>query len=78
MTHIDGDEMDFGVTVFSGLGGRHVNDFARSALDDDVSVLPDDHRMEGDQVFFGLNSVGKAHLKAEHCIGKVSEAPEPV
>lgn len=27
-THVDGDEMDLGVTVLSGLGGGHVNDLA--------------------------------------------------
>ena len=38
-THVSGDKVDLGVTVLSGLGGGHVNDLARSALDDDVSVL---------------------------------------
>jgi len=36
---IKGNEMDFGVTVLSGLGGRHVNDLAGTALDDDETVL---------------------------------------
>jgi hypothetical protein len=39
-TYIDGDEVHFGVTVFSGLGGGHVNNFAGPTLDDDMSVLP--------------------------------------
>lgn len=29
-THIDGDEMDLGVTVLAGLGGRHFGDLARA------------------------------------------------
>ena len=38
--NIDGDEMDFSVTVLPGLGGRHLHNLARAALDDDVTVLP--------------------------------------
>jgi len=30
-TYVDGDEMDLGMTVFTGLGGRHVDDLARAA-----------------------------------------------
>lgn len=30
-TYIDGDEVDLGVAVFSSLGRRHLNDFARTA-----------------------------------------------
>jgi hypothetical protein len=29
-TYIDGDEIDFGVTVLASLGGGHVNDLARA------------------------------------------------
>jgi len=36
---IDGDKMDLGVTVLTGLGGGHVDDLARTVLDADESVL---------------------------------------
>ena len=39
-THVNGDEVDLCVTVFAGLGGRHVDNLARTALDTDVAVLP--------------------------------------
>ena len=29
--YIDGDQVDLGVTVLAGLGGRHVDDLARAA-----------------------------------------------
>lgn len=34
-----GDQVDLGVTVLASLGGRHVDNLARAALDDDVTVL---------------------------------------
>ena len=36
---IDGDKMDLGVTVLTGLRGGHVDDLARTVLDADKSVL---------------------------------------
>jgi hypothetical protein len=36
---INSDQMDLGVTVLASLGGGHVHDLARAALDHDVSVL---------------------------------------
>lgn len=36
---IKGDNVDLGVTVLSGLGGRHINDLAWSLLDDNETVL---------------------------------------
>ena len=38
-THVSSDKVDLGVTVLAGLGGGHVDDLARPALDDDVTVL---------------------------------------
>lgn len=38
-THVDGDKVDLGVSVLAGLRGRHVDDLAGTALDDDVTVL---------------------------------------
>ena len=39
-TYVLGDKVDLGVSVLSSLGGGHVDDLARSSLDDDVTVLP--------------------------------------
>lgn len=36
---IDRDEMDLGVTVLAGLRGGHLDNLARTALDDDEAVL---------------------------------------
>lgn len=35
---VDGDQVDLGVSVLSSLGGAHLDNLARAALDDDVSV----------------------------------------
>lgn len=54
---IGGDEMDFGVTVLTSLGGRHVDDLARAVLDADESVLSQSrtlHRVGG-----GCTSIGR-------------------
>ena len=40
-THVDGDKVNLGVTVLTSLGSGHVNDLARPALDDNVTVLPE-------------------------------------
>ena len=48
--NIDGDEMDLGMSVFSGLGGAHFDDFARAALDNDEAVFAERralHRIGG-------------------------------
>ena len=42
--------MDLGVTVFTSLGGRHINDLAGTTLDDDETVLSQSgtlHRIGG-------------------------------
>ena len=44
---IDGDQVDLGVTVLASLGGGHVNDLARTALDDDVSVFAQSRALGG-------------------------------
>ena len=36
---VDGDQVNLSVTVFARLGGRHVDDLAGTALDDDEPVL---------------------------------------
>jgi hypothetical protein len=45
---IDRDKVDLGVTVLASLGGRHVDDFARAALDHDVAVLPQGRALHGE------------------------------
>ena len=37
-SYIDGNQVDFGVTVLAGLGSRHVDDLARPSLNDDVTA----------------------------------------
>lgn len=44
---VDGDQVDLGVTVLAGLRGRHVDDLARTALDDDVTTLPQCRTLHG-------------------------------
>ena len=45
---VDGDQVDLGVTMLAGLGGRHVDDLARAALDHDVAVLPQGRALHGE------------------------------
>lgn len=73
-THIDRDQMDLCVTVFSSLRGGHFDDLAGAALD---------HHMSAVGIGMVEVSCGKRVLvvctdffrNAEHCIGKVVEAP---
>lgn len=44
---VDGDQMDLGVTVLSGLGGGHLDDLARAVLDADETVLPQGRALHG-------------------------------
>ena len=55
--HVGSNKMDFGVTVLSRLGSRHVDDFARSPLDHNVSVLP-----EGGTLHTATEISGHVHL----------------
>jgi hypothetical protein len=45
---VESSEMDLGVTVLAGLGGRHVDNLARAALDDDVTVLTQSRALHGE------------------------------
>jgi hypothetical protein len=45
---VNSDKMDLGVTVLTSLGGGHVDDLARTALDDDVTVLTKSRALKGD------------------------------
>ncbi len=44
---VDGDQMDLGVTVLSGLGGGHFDDLAGAVLDADETVLPQGRTLHG-------------------------------
>ena len=55
---VQGNEMDLSVTVLAGLGGGHVDDLARAALDHDKAVLPQSRALHG--VGEGGASVGVA------------------
>lgn len=45
---VNGDQVDLGVTVLASLGGRHVDDLARTALDDNETVLPEGRALHGE------------------------------
>jgi hypothetical protein len=45
---VDGDKVDLGVTVLASLGGRHVDDLAGAALDDDETVLAQSRALHGE------------------------------
>ncbi len=44
---VDGGQVDFGVTVFSSLGGGHVDDLAWATLDDNEAVLSQGGTLHG-------------------------------
>lgn len=53
---VEGDEVDLGVTVLTSLGGRHIDDLAGTALDDNVTVLAQGgtlHRVGGRSASIG-------------------------
>jgi hypothetical protein len=43
---VDGDQVDFGVSVLAGLRGGHVDDLARAVLDADEAVLPQSRALQ--------------------------------
>ena len=45
--NVECNQMNFSMTVFAGLGGRHVNDLAGTALDHDMSVLAQSRTLHG-------------------------------
>lgn len=57
---VDGDKVDLGVTVLTSLGSGHVNDLARPALDDNVTVLPESGTLHRE----GLGSPGTGGLES--------------
>lgn len=57
---VDGDKVDLGVTVLTSLGSGHVNDLARPALDNNVTVLPESGTLHRE----GLGSPGTGGLES--------------
>lgn len=53
---VEGDQMDLGVAVLSGLGGRHVDNFTWSTLDDNETVLSQGRTLH--RVGLGGTSIG--------------------
>jgi len=45
---INGDQVDLGVTVLSGLGSRHVNNLAGTSLDHNVTTLAEGRALHGE------------------------------
>ena len=56
---VNGNQMDLGVTVLSGLGGGHLDNLAGTVLDDDEAVLPQGRALHGE----GLRSTGIGALE---------------
>lgn len=46
---LNSNEMDLGMTVLAGLGGRHIDDLAGLALDDDVAALAEGRALHGER-----------------------------
>lgn len=44
---IDGDKMDFGMSVLAGLGGAHLDNFAGAVLDTDKTILTERRALHG-------------------------------
>lgn len=44
---VDGDKVDLGVAVLASLGGRHIDNLAGAALDDDETVLAQSRALHG-------------------------------
>jgi hypothetical protein len=56
---VNGDQVDLGVTVLSGLRGGHFDDLAGTVLDDDEAVLPQGRALHGE----GLRGTGIGALE---------------
>lgn len=54
---INGNKMNFGVAMLAGLGGGHINDFARAVLNDNKAVLPQGRALHG--IGGGSASIGR-------------------
>ena len=67
---IECDHVDLGVAVLPSLGGGHLHDLARTVLKTNSVELSENDEMPT------LIMTKPPLRRAEHCMGKVSEAPE--
>jgi hypothetical protein len=81
---VDTSQVDFGVAVLTSLGGAHIDDLARAAFDDNVTAQQNDwvnsYSKRNGRVSLApekAKAVGPYPFlrRAEHCIGKVADAP---
>ena len=70
--NINGDKMNLGMTVLSGLGGGHFDNLARTALDHDETVLPQGRALHG----VGGRSTGIGALKSNIMLSKMVESAQ--
>src|SRR5690349_6194972 len=81
---VNSDEMDFGVAMLARLGGGHVDDLARTTLDDDEAVLSQGralHRIGGGSASIGglelvvmlkgRSAKAKTTAKILHRVGRI-------
>jgi len=70
---VDGNQVDLCVSVLAGLGGRHVDNLARAALNDDVAVLSEGRALErvGERSSGGGSLESLVMLLVSHCKGRV-------
>ena len=69
---IDGDEMDLGVTVLSGLGGAHFNDLARATLDDNEAIFAERRALHR----IGERGAGISALEGDIMLRKMSQSKQ--
>lgn len=71
---VDGNHVDLGVTVLASLGGGHVNNLARAALDNDVTVLPQSRALHGE----GGGSAGIGGVEGVLVLFQSQPIPSPL
>lgn len=73
---VDGDQVDLGVTVLSSLGGRHVDNLARAALDNDVTILAQSRALHGEgQRRAGVGRLEGVIMLEKKALAKVAIRP---
>ena len=66
--NVNRDQVDLGVTVLASLGGRHVDNLAGTALDDNETVLPEGRALHGEgQRRTGVSRVEGVFMLRGHC-----------
>jgi hypothetical protein len=63
---VESDQVDLGVTMLAGLGGRHVNNLAGAVLDDDEAVLAESRALHG----VGQRGAGIGGLEGDIMLAK--------